>query len=210
MIAKYHREMTEAALKDYVSRAALEVIISANLGQDGLEGLIGHPEFHFDDSAFEAGNLYIAQQFNLVASSITNSDKITAWQAFGRITHAAQDFYAHSNYVRLWTSSYPGILATEIDPLDSAILNHSNLISGKIYSPWESLGYIPVVGRLLKYLIPRDSHTWMNLDSPRSGGLFEYARSAAEKRTGIEFRRINELIGQNGDNNLFNQFTDLS
>ena len=38
-------------------------------------------------------------------------------------------------------------------------------------------------------ILPRDSHGWMNLDSPERGPNFPYAFEAAVKRTKIEFER---------------------
>ncbi|MCK7481640.1 MAG: hypothetical protein M0C28_34060 [Candidatus Moduliflexus flocculans] len=40
---------------------------------------------------------------------------------------------------------------------------------------------------LILRLIPRDSHAWMNLDTPEQGFKFDYAMQAAIKRTVIEF-----------------------
>jgi len=62
MDAPYHRQITIAALERQFSPRALEAIIAANLGQDSLRGLVGHPEYHFDDSAFKRSYAYLDAQ----------------------------------------------------------------------------------------------------------------------------------------------------
>lgn len=210
MIAQFHRSMTQAAFSNRVSQVALKYIIQANLGQDSLKGLVGHPEFHFDNSAFIEGQVYLSEQKELILSSLKNQDAIASWKAFGRITHAVQDFYAHSNYVRLWVQKHPKIPAAEIDPLESGIIDHPGLRSGRVYAPWEVLTYLPLLGKGSRYLLPRDAHTWMNLDSPARGPLFEYARNAATKRTMIEFDLLIDLLKQMKGDLLVEHFTDLS
>lgn len=70
MFTQYHRSITLDALGDYFSAHALEIILRSNIGQDNLAGQIGHPEFHFDDNAFQQGNRYIVslreQVINLI------------------------------------------------------------------------------------------------------------------------------------------------
>jgi hypothetical protein len=57
---------------------------------------------------------------------------------------------------------------------------------------------------LIMPLLPRDSHAWMNIDSPERGPHFPYAFQAAVKRTAIEFKRTT------GDlpHDLFQLFVD--
>ena len=107
MKAAYHRQITTTALESLVSPRALKAILHANLGQDGWGGLLFHPEFHFDDSRFQAGEAYLTTQSKQARSAVLEGDPSPAWQAFGRLTHAVQDFYAHSNYVQLFLESHP-------------------------------------------------------------------------------------------------------
>jgi hypothetical protein len=118
-------------------------------------------------------------------------DPPSAWSAFGRLTHTAQDFYAHSNYIDLWLSCQPdGALPTpsEVDPLDPDLINTRALRSGKIYL-LELLSWVRILKPLVMPLLPRDSHAWMNLDAPERGPNFIYAFQAAVKRTRLEFER---------------------
>ena len=211
MIAFYHRQVTQEALDHRVSQAALETIIAANLGQDSLSGLVGHPEFHFDDNAFTAGQSYLEQQRGFAISAIkNNNDSLAAWKAFGQLTHCVQDFYAHSNYVSLWLNLHQGLEAVGIDPLDTDILTLPTLRSGHIYYPWELLTFLPVIGKIFRYLLPRNAHAWMNLDSPASGPLFDYARHAAVKRTGIEFDLVSSQLLDCGGTGFVSLFTGLT
>lgn len=190
MLKAIHAEITREALAETVGPRALEAILAANLGQDALSGQIGHDEFHFDNNAFDEGRAYIAQQRGLIRPALEAGDPGSAWGAFGRLTHAGQDFYAHSNYVDLWLSCQakgmtpsPG----EIDPLDPDLIDNPALRSGRLYYPVEALSFVPGLKRLVIPLLPRDSHAWMNLDSPGRGASFEYAFQSAIKRTRREF-----------------------
>jgi len=192
MLPKIHAEITSLALKEHVSAAALEKIIGANIHQDRIAGQIGHDEFHFDNNAFEKSYAYIEQQHALVISSLQTSDASSAWSAFGRLTHTAQDFYAHSNYIDLWVSCQPdGALPTpaEVDPMAEDLIYSRALRSGKLYYPLEVFAFAKFLKPLVMPLIPRDSHAWMNLDSPAQGSNFVFAFHAALKRTRIEFEK---------------------
>jgi len=203
MIAHYHRQITLTSLNKEFSLAALETIITYNLKQDSLRGLIGHPEYHYDGSLIAEGNEYVRQQRHSIWRELSRTaDPTSAWQVFGRITHAVQDFYAHSNYIALWMEKSSGAAgkwqpanvqqprAHLIEPLDMDILEHPELKSGKIYYPWEALAFFPVFVPILKRLLPHDAHTWMNFDSPKSGSQFYFAYEAARKRTAYEYQLI--------------------
>ena len=154
-----------------------------------MRGQIGHAEYHFDDSVFEKSYAYIEEQRALTISALRANDVPSAWSAFGRLTHTAQDFYAHSNYIDLWLARQPkGARPTpaEVDPVHPDLIHTQALHSGRIYL-LDYLSFIPILKPLVMPLLPRDSHGWMNLDSPERGPNFEYAFQAAVKRTKIEF-----------------------
>ncbi len=204
MRARYHRLITERALKGYLSPRALKVIVRANLGQDSpFRGLFGHPEYHFDENQFAAGWSYVAEQRSSLSLWLALGDPNPAWQAFGRLTHAVQDFFAHSNYVKLWLGKHadqnPGGRATStraasIDPADEEIIQHPSLVSGNIYYPLEILTFLPWFATWARLRLPRDAHAWMNLDSPTQGPLFELAVQAAERRTLFEYEWLRHEI----------------
>jgi hypothetical protein len=193
MHKKYHYQITTQALQEFFSPQALQVILTANLGQDVISNQT-RSEYHFDNNNFAGGNAYIIQQRQLALEGIAHEQPRAAWEAFGRLTHAAQDFYAHSNYVRLWLAINSQAVPEQIDPQDDTILNSPELISGRLYYPLEVLAFVPGLEPLIKPFLPRNSHTWMNLDSPRQGPLFEFAFAAARKRTQAEFFAIRDKI----------------
>ena len=183
MKTKYHIEITQNALRDWFSPEALQLIIKANIHQDRIKNQFGHDYIHFDTSAFEEGFQYIQDQERLIIKGVKLEDYLSSWEALGRLTHSWQDFYSHSNYVKLFMAN-SGITSPEAiqhDRLD--ILNHPDLRSGKNYGVIEYLALLPGIGKLVTPLMPDDSHARMNLDSPASSPLFGYVYWAAFKRT---------------------------
>jgi len=195
MLTQYHIEIMHASLGERFSPRALSTITYANINQDRIAGQFGHDEFHFDNNAFEKSYAYIEEQRALVVSSLKSGDADPAWKAFGRFLHTAQDFYAHSNYITLWVERFDGQTIPpppKVDAMDPSLLNSPKLRSGKVYYPFELL-YFPRATRAfaLRFL-PKDSHAWMNLDTPEQGFKFDYAMHAAIKRTVIEFEKTTE------------------
>jgi len=208
MLKPFHVDMTRLALGERFSPRALEKIIGANVAQDRLRGQIGHDEYHFDNNAFDRSYAYLEGQRALTISSLMANDARSAWSAFGRLLHTAQDFYAHSNYIDLWLSCQPdGALPTpsEVDPVDPDLIDTRALRSGRIYMPLELLSVVPVLKPLALRFLPRDAHAWMNLDSPEQGPNFKYAFQAALERTRIEFEKTTKELPQD----LLSLFVDM-
>ncbi len=135
MLQKYHVEILKQALDGTFSPLALAKITEANLYQDRISAQIGHDEYHFDNNAFERSYAYIEEQRSQVVSALQKENAPSAWSAFGRLTHTAQDFYAHSNYIDQWLAlhtngSRPAPFG--INPVEPVILNSEALRSGKI------------------------------------------------------------------------------
>jgi hypothetical protein len=198
MLQAYHIEILHLALDGTFSPRALKTIIAANVYQDRLLGQIGHDEYHFDNNAFEKSYAYIEEQRALTVSSLMVHDTLLAWSAFGRLTHTAQDFYAHSNYIDLWLARQPDAALrspAEVDPMSSDVTNSGALRSGKVYL-FEILKFIPPLHPLIMSILPRHSHGWMNLDDPDRGPNFKYAFQAAVKRTTIEFEKTAKDLPQ--------------
>lgn len=190
MLTQYHIEIMFNALGERFSPRALSAITYANIHQDRLQGQIGHDEFHCDNNQFEKTYAYIEEQRALVVSSLQRSDTHSAWSAFGRFLHSAQDFYAHSNYITMWLARFDGQTppsSSEVDPVDLTLINSPDLRSGKVYYPFELLYFIRKTRAFSLRFLPHDSHAWMNLDSPEQGFKFDYAMQAAIKRTVIEY-----------------------
>jgi hypothetical protein len=192
MKSQYHREITAKVLSPYFSESALEEIVRANLRQDRPRYQIGHDYIHFDGCAFNEGFAYIQEQQASLIEYVKRGDFSRARNAFGTITHSWQDYYSHSNYVRLWYTAHPNNPPEEIDPADPAIMTHENLISGKNYGLIEFLAMIPGLSTLIVPGMPADSHAKMNLDSPATGPLFAYNYQAALKRTHLIYQDLLE------------------
>lgn len=200
----YHRQVLERAIGGQVSPRALGAILVANLDQDSLRGLL-RPEYHFDNSLFAEGLAFMETARQAAARATRPA---AAWDAFGRLTHAAQDFYSHSNYVALWLEEHTGAGPEAIDGLEPSVLRHPRLVSGRIYLPLEALTLYPALRPLLKRCLPRDSHAWMNLDSPATGPLFPYSLEAAAQRTLAEFERTLAAIGEEQGEGAMAAFLD--
>jgi hypothetical protein len=206
MLIPIHEEMTREALSANFSPRALEVIIAANRKQDALSGQIGHDEYHFDNNAIDEGYRYIKEQRGFVIASLLSPGVLSAWIAFGRLIHTAQDFYAHTNYVPMWLDQFDDAppAPPEIDPVQKGLIESSRIRSGKIYFPMDVLYFVPFLRKLSLALLPNDSHAKMNLDSPKQGPRFEYARAAAIKRTVYEFGILEKILTPE----MFAKFTD--
>jgi hypothetical protein len=204
MEAEYHIQILKRSIGSRVSAEVLELMIAGNLGQDSLIGLT-HLEYHFDSSLFAISQAYVDGQ-RVLAQRWWG--RPAGWRAFGRLSHTVADFYAHSNYVRLWVARELGVddpaqveaaLAREparapqpelIPALDPNILCHRELRSGRVYWARDILSLVPPLGSLLTPWMPADSHARMNLDHPGRGSLFPYAMEAAISRTVIEYDRV--------------------
>lgn len=210
MEPRYHAELIHEALGPYLSLDDRRIIIRANIMQDFL-GPVGHPEYHFDASRFADGVLYIkSQREKAVAALVGEGNRKAALQAFGRLLHACHDFYAHSNWVRLWVASQGGV--EQCDPEDTPIcedpLSVPELQSGKGSVFWHIAYRLPLIGKHIKrFYLPPDSHEAMNLDHPGQGVLFAYAMAAARKHTVAEFAHLLRALHAAGGDEAVARFT---
>jgi hypothetical protein len=186
---RYHRQITTQALQAHVSAPALESIVVANLGQDALRYQFRHDYFHYDNNSFQVADAYVIALRQQGRQALKDSQPEVARQCFGRLSHAVQDFYAHSNYVFLWREAHPDVAAGEIAPESSQLLAHSRLHSGRLYYPLEAFSFLPALNAFVLPFLPRDSHAWMNLDGPERPG-FDLAFQAALGRTRAEYFRF--------------------
>jgi hypothetical protein len=201
MESPYHIQLCQETLGDKLSPEALEAVIAANLRQDGLfTGLVGHPEFHFDESLFEEAWAYVESQRQIVIHTLKEGEPPEeAWRAFGRLLHSVQDFYAHSNYVRLWASRYPEMSlpsVKEFNGLDEELVNSPELFSDHMYYPFEAITIFRSMRPLAQRLLPDDAHVNMNLDTPEMGPLFYYAMEGARQRSLLEFGLLEARLGE--------------
>lgn len=209
MQTKYHIEITRKALENHFSDLALKAIIKANIRQDRISYSFGHDHIHFDGSAFDKGFQYISRQEQLIYKHIGCLDYELAREAFGRMIHSWQDFYSHSNYIKLCLNHHQNPSPESIIFDDPKIMNHPDLISGKNYGLIEFIALLPGVSRLILPLMPSDSHARMNLDQPSSSPNFIYAYWAALKRTCKVYDHIiQELLRRDVKQNIISHFKD--
>jgi hypothetical protein len=207
MDSQYHIQLLTESLASYFSAHALEQIIAANLGQDALRYQLGaYPHYHFDNNEIARSLAYVEEEHALIGKLAAANNGATQRAAFGRLTHAVHDFYAHSNYVDLWLEANGGqanSFPEQIDGLDPALLNHPQLHSGSFLIWFDSLYYVPGFRAILRsaYLRPR-SHEAMNLDSPGQGPKFAFAMAAAKQRTLYEYRRVVDRLTAQGEDAL--------
>lgn len=201
MDSRYHVEIVRAALAGQFSAVDLQRIIRANLAQDRLATLIGHPEIHFDDNEFVASEQYLRGQRQQAVLAAVRGARAAALDAFGRLLHGRQDFYAHSNWVPLAVGERGGLAlcAPEEVPLCLDPTADARLRSGRGVV-WHYLAVrVPLVGGWVeRRLIPADSHERMNLDNPRRGPLFGYAMNAAIRHTRLEWETLAAALAHAG------------
>ena len=219
MNALYHRQITTEALDKLLSTRAVETIIQANLHQDDLKYLLGgYPHHHFDNSEFDRTDAYLNEQRAYLLEVIARGERTSAWEAFGRITHTLQDFYAHSNYVRLWLekneehgAAPPArhLTPEEIEAQLPELLTSPRLFTARVVLFLEILNMIPFIGPRLRPYFPPDVHARINLDNPSTGPLFPFAMAAARKRTEEEFKTLAQIIQTRYGARVLQNFTDL-
>ncbi len=204
MDSRYHVEIVRAALAGLFSEPDLQQIISANLAQDRLATLVGHPEIHFDDSEFMASERYLQAERQQAVQAALRGERGAMLKAFGRLLHGRQDFYAHSNWVPLMVTERggtarcgPGDVPLCPDPTTDARLRSGRGVV------WHYLAVrLPLVGGWIeRRLIPADSHERMNLDNPGRGPLFVYAMDAAIRHTRLEWETLAAALARAGVEN---------
>jgi hypothetical protein len=217
MDSQYHIQLLTETLGSYFSAGALAEVIAANLGQDALRYQLGaYPHFHFDNNEIARSLAYVDEEHARIGvlagtpPSGVNDNATEQRAAFGRLTHAVHDFYAHSNYVDLWLAANGGLAQTaahEIDGLDPSLLHHPQLFTASFRLWFDTLYYIPGFRRTLRRLYLRpDSHEAMNLDSPSQGPKFDYAMVAAKQRTVLEYKRVLNALTTQGDEGTVARF----
>jgi hypothetical protein len=196
----FHRVITTQALGNIFSPKAMDVIVCANLGQDHwIRGQFGHPEYHFDNNKLTESQAYIDWNRSLIKPALETKNAPAAQTAFGRLIHAAQDFYAHSNYVAIWMERFNHQVlssAEAVEPMVMSILEDRHLHSGKVVLALEFINKIPGLKKIILPFMPLNTHARMNLDSPERGPLFEYAYAAALQRTGVEFKLASDDLSR--------------
>lgn len=108
MKVSIHKNITRTALKEELSKSALDFVCEANEESDALYNQSNSAQ-HFDDSKIKEGLTFIKKLEKALLSELTSVPSYTgkvregrflvALYALGRLLHAIQDFYSHSNWV---------------------------------------------------------------------------------------------------------------
>lgn len=106
---RVHKEITEAVAKKLgYSAEAIAVLVKGNLDSDKKEsdapgGEWYSPPAHFDNETFSAGAARVRAKRALALESLSTCDHSVSLEAIGRALHAVQDFYAHSNFITIYS-----------------------------------------------------------------------------------------------------------
>jgi hypothetical protein len=219
MQAQYHVGLTREALGGFFGREALDEVVRANVGQDSLAAVFGAASHqHFCDPEIDRSLAYIEDEHRTIEVMAAQEDAPAQRAALGRLLHAVQDFYAHSNYVDLWLAQAQRSPASEwawpmteapceVQAADPALLDHPHLRIGDWIFWRDAVFYVPLIGPLVRSIwVPRDSHEAMHLDSPARGPRFGIALAMARQRTVHEHRRAVEAIVRRGGSRALAEF----
>ena len=202
MLGTYHISITRDALGESLHSKNLARVIQANLGQDRGLGLLFHPEYHFDDNGFQAGERYVADERRLAVTAVVQGrDRKAAWAAFGRLLHARQDFYAHSNWIPRWAERAGGVDNCRREQVELCLdaTTVAQLRSGRASPLVYVLYHLPGLGGWLgRRGAFADSHEAMHLDHPGRGPLFPFAITAATRHTVLEFEKLLAAVREAG------------
>jgi hypothetical protein len=205
----YHTLATYKAVGSCFDDLALLQVIEANHAQDSLlNQLRGH--LHFDNQVAPGWAYVEAERANVSGSAAEGDPGSVLRAAFGRLCHAVQDFYAHTNYVRLWLAENGGLgetIPAGIDALDVSLMDHPDLRAGSFCLWRDWVYYVLGIKHLARRIgVPAGSHEAMHLDSPARGPEFAYAFAAACQRTQYEYQLAVQTIKEAGSESALDSF----
>lgn len=190
-----HEEISEAHLSSLLTPDEVRVVERANRGQDDLIRGQNHSEYHFDNGQIKEGFEFIQGQYALIAKT---GDKEEALQALGKILHAQQDFYAHTNYIELYREHFLADHHRTPQPSEIPLYEEARRdpsFAGQLAAQLRS-GHFSRLEFVLKDLpnLNQDpnSHEKMNKDNP-SRPLYPEAKDLAERQTKKEVEKFLEL-----------------
>ena len=162
----------------------LRWVVKANRDQDWHQT---ESKFHFDNCAFEEGVNYIQSQWSMIDFCDDHYSE-AALHAFGRLLHAVQDFYSHSD----WVERHLDEESIPVWDLDVKSLP-SGLVSGtwKLGFPKKCSSGTPSHGELNKDNRNSSKGKVIVNSGPHKGkSLFELAFEAAVRASIEQFDRL--------------------
>jgi hypothetical protein len=181
----YHATLLRRAAPRGFSRIALHFrVIPANVAVDFNQN---DKWLHFDNSMFSAGVQHINELWSRIEAG---SDCMTN---FGKLTHTAQDFYSHSNWVELHQHLAPiPIWDLEVESLPDEVL------SGTYPSSHIAEKSVPTHAELNKdcpFVWFSPSGARVVTEGPNRGkNFFELGYQAALSATRLQFNRLIQAI----------------
>ena len=127
-----HEQITKAALSGTLwdRHPSLSIVIIANQNQDNPITGQAKNEYHFDNCKFKESLDYIIAQRKLAIANAQNNP-LESVRAFGRLLHAVQDFYAHSNWIELKASQIRGFAPASAAQAADKIGQWDGFMTGK-------------------------------------------------------------------------------
>ena len=104
-----HQDITRNSLSSMVTPETLQHLIFHSV--DGDRFYPGKSAAHFDNCCWDEGIDFVLTFHNLALWKVDQNieDTATIWRFIGYVIHAAEDFYAHSNWIDY---NDPGIIAS--------------------------------------------------------------------------------------------------
>jgi hypothetical protein len=115
-----HVALTRRALADRgYDKSASDAVVAGNLHTDDDEFTV--PAAHFDNESFAAGSARLNARTAAALDDLDGCDPAAAREQLGRVLHAVQDFFAHSNWVENHAPTDPlDLFALKDAPADLA------------------------------------------------------------------------------------------
>jgi len=217
-----HQDLTASAL-NFLNSSVLATINDQHRVQDKVDPNGDTAAYHFDGSYFNEGATAINSRYRTIQDNSNPSafNSATVAREFGKIMHAVQDFYAHSNWVEtglttlvdggngFWNALAPytirsGAIMIEgenqhpsISPYGTASFSRSGHQVKVTFPGGVTLPGI-ISGAWEQEKLPDNievHHDYLNKDYPDRAG-YSSARDLAVKQSKHEFARLGALIGE--------------
>lgn len=161
-----HEQTTRAGVSAWVTPETADEFVAVSTIGDSDPVANSHSETHFDNCYWDEGRDWVLlKRGDAIKAALQyeqsgeQADRSAFFDSFGYVLHAAEDFYAHSNWIE---THDPGVIANFSDP---GVTRPAGWVSGTYDNPGDTgpnagAGHCPV-GTL--------PHSLLNKDGP--GGL---------------------------------------
>lgn len=195
VVKNVHRAITKEALKSVMSESCLDIVLTSNSGQD--DGDSEHvTKYHFDENTICEGS----EQLDIWIKKIKENkqNKNLQMKLLGKMLHAIQDFYSHSNYLEKTIERKKLNSENVLPPVELNKKNCQNLRDRKYFTAnnhnadW--LSYLKGPRLIpIKHLEDARSHLYWNKDfDPEFDKdiAIKFSRSSLKKVNGKTYFKI--------------------